>query len=224
MKKIFVAVPAYSGTITVETADSLYAEIYEAVKRKYELIVQFASQDAIISRCRNYMVRNFLKTDFTDLVFLDSDVGFPMGTLCNLVEYPVDIVGVSYPKRQDFLNFPIRWLPHEMLYADSDTGLLEVEGLPAGCLRISRHALEAIIEKHPELEYDEPSGGVVHALFEFQRIGRAFLGEDLSFCMLARKTGFKVWLDPNIDMTHTGHKVFKGNLGQWLLARNKKVA
>lgn len=222
MKKIFVAVPAYTGAITVETCDSLYGELIEGLKRGCEFAVQFAQQDSIISRCRNYMVRNFLNSDCDDMIFLDSDVGFPTGTLCNLVEYPVDIVGTTYPKRQDFLNFPIRWLTKEMLYADPDTGLLEVEGLPTGCLRISRKALETMIKNHPELEYDEPSGGSAHALFEFTRVGKAFLGEDLSFCRLARQDGFKIWLDPNIDMTHTGHKVFRGNIGRWLLDR--KVA
>jgi len=220
MSKIFVAVPAYTGAITVETCDSLYAEIYEAIKRKHEFVIQFAQQDSIISRCRNYMVRNFLQTDFTDMIFLDSDVGFPMGTLCNLAEYPVDIVGAAYPYREDPLRFPMGWIAERgMLIADPQTGLLEVESLPTGCLRIKREVLEKMIEKHPELEYFEPSGGKAYALFEFTRVGKAFLGEDISFCRQARIDGFKIWLDPRVDMTHTGHKVFKGNIGEWLLNR-----
>lgn len=220
MKKIYVACLAYTGAITVETADSIYGEVYEAIKRKHELAVQFAQQDSIISRCRNYMVRNFLATDFTDMIFLDADVGFPMGTLCSLAEYPVDIVGACYPYREDPIRFPIGWIPERpALYTDPATGLLEVDSLPAGCLRMSRNVLETLIARHPELEYFEPSGGVAHALFEFSRVGKAFLGEDVSFCRLARSEGFKVWMAPEVDMTHTGHKVFKGNAGRWLAGR-----
>jgi hypothetical protein len=220
MKKIYVAVLAYTGAITVETADSLYAEVYEAFKRKHEFVVQFAQQDSIISRCRNYMVRNFLNTDFTDMIFIDADVGFPMGALCNLAEYPVDIVGAAYPYREDPMRFPVGWIVERVgLYTDPATGLLEVESLPAGCLKMSRKVLETLISKHPELEYFEPSGGRAYALFEFTRVGKAFFGEDVSFCRLARSDGFKVWLAPDIDMTHTGHKVFKGNIGSWLLSR-----
>ena len=36
---------------------------------------------------------------------------------------------------------------------------------------------------------------------------------------MARKDGFKVWMDPDIDMTHTGIKVYEGNVHNWLKSR-----
>jgi hypothetical protein len=220
-KSIWVEVPAYTGAITCETAQSLNLEMYHAYAKGYPYKVQFYQQNPIISYARNFLVREFLLTDFTDMVFVDSDVGFPPGTLCRFVEYPVDMVGAIYPYRNDTGTFPIRYVEERSeLIADPATGLLEVAGVPAGCMRLSRKMLQALCDHHPELLYKDMNGIETYSLFEFTREAGQFFGEDWAFCNLVRKDGFKIWTEPNIDMTHSGLKVFKGNLERHLLARN----
>lgn len=222
MKKIFVAVPAYTGSVTVETVESLQAEQIEAFRRKLGFVVCYKQQDPIIHRCRNYLVQTFLETAFTDLVFLDSDVGFPMGTLCRLVDHPVDIVGALYPRREEPTSYPVRWLMDRPYLQADKHGLLEVEGLPTGCLRISRRALEKMVEAHKDDFYMTGEGKKNYPLFDFVVRDRTMYGEDYTFCHKARALGLKVWLDPEIDMTHTGHKVYRGNVGAWLRSREEQ--
>jgi len=220
-KGLWVAVPAYTGMITCETAIALNVEMYHAYERKWAYQVQFYQQNAMIHYARNLLVREFLASDYSDMIFVDSDVAFPGGTLCKLAEYPVDIVGASYPFRNESGEFPIRYIEERSeLWADPETGLLEVAGMPAGCLRISRACLEAMIAKHPELMYQDQSGIPTCSLFEFKRDNGQFFGEDWAFCNLARADGFKIWCAPDIDMTHTGTKVFRGNLGRKLKGRS----
>lgn len=213
-KGLWIAVPAYTGMITCETATALNVELYHAYERNWAYQVQFYQQNPIISYARNYLVRKFLESDYTDMIFVDSDVAFPGGTLCKLADYPVDIVGAAYPYRNDTGEFPIRYIEERTeLWADPDTGLIEVAGLPAGCLRITRACIEKLCSSHPELLYADMEGNQTYSLFEFTRESGQFFGEDWAFCNLARKEGFKIWVSPELDMTHTGTKIYKGNLG-----------
>src|SRR3990167_224527 len=225
MKKLWIAVPAYTGSITVETAHCLFIEIYEAFSRKWGYCVEFVPYNPMIHYLRNFMCRKFLETDYTDMIFVDSDVGFAPGTLCRLAAYPVDIVGAVYPHRADALTFPIRYIPERTelngtLFEGAEHPLLEVDGLPAGCMRITRHALEVIAAKFPQNIYHDMEGNLTHSYFEFSKERGVFNGEDWHLCQVAKDAGFKIWCDPEIDMTHTGAKVFRGNLGEHLRARD----
>lgn len=221
MKKLWVAIPAYTGAITVETAHCLFAEIYQAFARKWGFCAEFSPYNPMIHYVRNFMCRKFLETDYTDLIFLDSDVGFDSGTLCRLAEYPVDIVGAVYPHRADPPTYPIQYIGERtelsgVQFEGCEKPLLEVAGIPAGCMRITRNALEVIAAKYPQSVYHDMEGNLTHSYFEFSKERGCFNGEDWHFCMTARDAGLKVWCDPEINMTHTGAKVFKGNLGEHL--------
>jgi len=63
------------------------------------------------------------------------------------------------------------------------------------------------------------TGLLTYSYFEFSKERGGFNGEDWHFCLVARDAGLKVWCDPEINMTHTGTKVFKGNLGEHLRGR-----
>lgn len=224
MKKIWAAVPCYTGEITVETASSLFAEFAHAMANKIGFCVEFCPYNPMIHYVRNFLCRKFLETDYTDMVFIDADVGWKPGTLCQLAAYPVDIVGAVYPHRGEPEGYPIRYIPERtelsgVMFDGFEKPLLEVEGLPAGCLRISRRALEVIQAKFPQNVYADMEGIKTYSFFEFSKERGGFNGEDWHFCLMARDAGLKIWCDPELDMTHTGTKTFRGNLGKHLRAR-----
>lgn len=222
---LWVSVPAYTGEIKVETAHSLNVEMLEAFNKKIPYLLTFHEQDSIITRCRNAMVMNFLDSDpkaFTDMVFVDSDVGFPPGALLRLAAHPVDIVGGCYPFRNDPIGFPATFRkaqaggPDTVL--DPATGLLEMSGLPAGFLKIGRAALTKIMERFPDYFYNEENVPQKKAwrFFEFINMDHKFFGEDYAFCALAREAGLQIWCDTNITLKHVGMKQFIGNLQMWI--------
>lgn len=224
MKKLWIAIPAYTGQITVETAHCLFIEIYAAFERKYGFCAEFVPYNPMIHYVRNYLCRKFLETDYTDMIFVDSDVGWQPGALCDLATYPVDIVGAIYPHRGEPLSFPIRYIDERAELSGTEfpgcaRPLLEVAGLPAGCMRISRNALEVIAARFPQSVYNDMEGNLTHAYFEFSKERGGFNGEDWHFCDVARDAGLKIWCDPEIAMTHTGTKVFRGNFGAHLRGR-----
>jgi hypothetical protein len=217
-KGVWVSVPAYSGFVRVETAHALNVETYSALNANIPFMVTFHEQDPIISRCRNSMVMNFLASDpeaFTDMVFVDADVAFPAGTLLRLAQHDVDVVGAVYPYRADPVGFPVQVKNGERV---DERGLLKVQGVPAGCLRISRRALEGMIARFPGLEYGEAKvpQGKAYALFDFIRKDGKFCGEDFVFCALAREAGFDVYADVTVPMKHVGMKQFCGTMADAL--------
>ena len=221
MKKLWVAVPAYTGQITVETAHCLFGEVYQAFSRKWGFCAEFVPYNPMIHYVRNALCRLFLESDYTDIIFVDSDVGWRSGALCELAAYPVDIVGAVYPHRGEPVSYPIRYISERtelngVQFEGCERPLLEVAGLPAGCMRITRNALEVIARKFPANVYADMVGVPTYSYFEFSKERGVFNGEDWHFCDMARDAGLKVWCDPEIDMTHTGAKVFKGNLGKHL--------
>jgi hypothetical protein len=148
---------------------------------------------------------------------LDDDLSWEEGAVNRLLSHPCDVVGGVYPKRSDPLCYPVRRLPHGEF--DQKTGLLEVELLPTGFLRITRTCLEAMVKEYPHLAYDDDAvpGGVSHALFwvELQddpdKAGkRRIVGEDFSFCQKWRAMGGKVYADTLLRFRHWGKKGFEG--------------
>ena len=174
--------------------------------------------NAMIGDGRGLMVSKFLESDGTHLVFVDWDVVWEAGALVRLVDHPVDFVAGLYPQRKDPINFCCQWDTSKSEIELSEDGLIEVYGVPAGFMRLSRAMLERMIEAFPDTQFhcDQAPGKTAYDLFGAYRVGKIKFGEDYSFCRRWRDIGGKVWVDPEIHMGHVGYKTFMGHVGEWL--------
>lgn len=219
--KIMVAIPAYTGTIHLGTFRSLFTDLLALQERGDSWEVHDECGNALIADARALIVAQFLASDCDTLVFIDSDVSWEAGALLKLVDYPVDMVAGIYPQRKDPINYCVKWKGTGELWADPTTGLLEVEGVPAGFMKLSRKQLEAMVEQYPDTEFyvENAPDQKAWALFCDYRIGKHKMGEDYAFCRRWVDMGGKVWIDPEIKMGHIGNKTFVGHLGDWLRSR-----
>lgn len=219
---VVIAIPAYTGMVHLGTMRSIIHDMMELVKRGDRVTIQDESGSTDLPDARAQMVFRFLKGGGTHLVNIDNDVCWEAGALVKLVDYPVDCVGAAYPKREDPISFPVRYLDREELRADPKTGLLEVEAIQGGFVRYSRAMLERMCEAYDHLWFktDRYPDERLHALFEPMRLGSgAKLGEDFSFFHRWHLIGGQVWVDPEINMAHVGPKAFIGKFGDWLRSR-----
>lgn len=218
MKHVWLAIPAYTGQIHLGSMRAILADLLALRARGDDVEIYDESGNAMIGDCRGIIVSHFLASKATDLVFIDSDVLWEKGTLLKLLDAPVDCVAAIYPQRRDPIAFSVAWQPKDELHADPETGLLEVDGVPAGCLRCSRAMLERMVEAYADLEFiaEGAPNDTAWDLFGPYRIGKAKLGEDYAFCRRWRDLGGKVWIDPEILMGHVGFKTFRGHIGHWL--------
>jgi hypothetical protein len=223
-KKVFVAIPAGDGKLYVETVESLMQEFLYGLTNDVLVMPQMVCGNSILPRARNQLVAMFLASECDVMVFVDSDVSWTPGDLCKLTSFEEDIVGMAYRGKCDNEVYPLRWNGRSAEIWANSKGLIAVEGLQTGFMKISRRCLEDLIAKNPDLAYNEDNApsGTAYRLFDFNHVGRDYFGEDIWFCLLAAKFGYQSYLYPEATLGHTGGKRFMGNLGDWLRARMMK--
>lgn len=218
---VMVAIPAYTGTIHLGTMRSLMTDLLALQAEGIGWELHDECGNALIADARALIVAQFLASECDTLVFIDSDVCWEAGALVRLVKHPVDMVAGIYPQRRDPIAYCVKWADAKELWADSDTGLLEVSGVPAGFMKLSRSQLERMVEQYPDSEFfvEAAPDQKAWALFADYRIGKHKMGEDYAFCRRWTDMGGKVWIDPEISMGHVGYKTFRGHLGNFLKGR-----
>jgi len=97
--KIFIATPMYGGM-----AHGLYIKsILDLTAKLNALGVEnkcsFLFNESLITRARNYLVDEFLRTDYTHLLFIDSDIQFEVDDVIALIALDKEIIGAPYPKK-----------------------------------------------------------------------------------------------------------------------------
>jgi hypothetical protein len=223
MKHIMLAMPAYTGVVHMGTMRSPMTDCITLIKRGDRFTFVDDVGNAMIADCRGVITTNFYHSDCDELVFIDSDVAWEAGALCKLIDHPVDFVAGAYPARVDPLKFNIGWIEErKYLKADPNTGLLEVDRVPTGFLKITKNCVAKMIEAYPETFYhDAAVNNQFYPLYEsfIDPEKKWKYGEDFSFCKRWREIGGQVWLDPEINMGHIGNKIFEGHIGNWLKSR-----
>jgi hypothetical protein len=103
-QKLFVATPMYGGQCNGMYARSMCDLTALCLKYGIEMRSYFLFNESLITRARNYCVDEFLRSGYTHLLFIDSDIGFnPQDVLAMLAlqedESPYDVIGGAYPKK-----------------------------------------------------------------------------------------------------------------------------
>jgi len=103
-KKIFVATPMYGGACGGQYTKS--SVDLASLAAQYQMDVRFfyLFNESLITRARNYLVDEFLRSDCTHLMFIDSDIGFDPNDVIALSVIAAEgtdkhIVCGPYPKK-----------------------------------------------------------------------------------------------------------------------------
>lgn len=204
-QKVFLATPAYSG-VEAGYAFALFesSRALEAAGIGAELAL-FAN-DCHVDDSRNRLVRQFLMTDCTDLVFLDSDLRWEPKDLVALCQADGDVVGATYPLKQEQEGFPVMLLEEPRAMTD----LVEVQALPTGFLRIKRHVLEKLAAKAKQYYGKADNHTSTPLIFERTLVDGVRWGGDYTFCRKWRELGGKIHLMPDPVFEHIGSRTWTG--------------
>jgi hypothetical protein len=225
---VFIATPTNGGAPKANYAMSMVdtAVYLEANGVKFDYWLH--AEDCHVDDARNFLVKMFMDSGAPYLVFVDDDVGWRTEDFARLLCYrDADIVGGAYPLKQPQEEYPIRICKHNeqpVMQARPD-GLLEVEGIPTGFMRISREVIERMSERRSHTWFrpkdSDPNNpnDKMQVIFERTLVDGNRWSGDLNFCREARLLGFKVWVDPEMEFSHQGFKRWEGSLGQWLRKR-----
>jgi hypothetical protein len=217
-RKILICCPSNDGKNDNATTRSLFNIALECAVRGWQADLVFRLHDSVISRARNMLFSMFYFGDWSDMLFIDADIGCQPGSFSRLMDHPVELVGAAYPPRAKDMPFVVKPLPHGMLSFDQEqkTGLMEVEAVPTGFMRITRACAIKMVNGYGDkyyLDSTAPEGmPKCFNVFDFVHDGTCYWSEDYTFCRRFRDIGGKVWVDPFLEMTHVGSMVLKGSL------------
>lgn len=163
---------------------------------------------SLVYDSRNQLLETAKNCGAERILWFDSDMTFPPDTLRRLeedIEAGCDIVSGLYFGRKPPSN-PVIFSDCEMVkLADNQLlplatryliypkdSLFEVAAFGFGCVLMTMEAARKVVDDL--------------GLYPFMPVGG--FGEDLSFCLRARKAGLKLWCDSRVQCGHIGYKEY----------------
>lgn len=218
-RKVFIALPTYDHKVSVKLATSLACFTRMAVD--YGVNIQFAyvAGCSIVTKARNMLAQQFLESDATHMMFIDSDIGFDPVAIFRLLAWGGDpkkgiVAGVPTSRTP-----PIEYLVTLELDGRQATfnqdGLVKARRVTTAFMMIRRDVFPTLQKLHPEWEYDDVKAKKhFWSYFDFKSTPGGYLGEDFLFCDRVREAGYEIWVDPAIKLEHMGiveHQCDYGN-------------
>jgi len=238
---IMIATPMYGGMCTGNYMVSVLGAVMKL--KEFGMPVYFSqlTNESLIPRARNELVRKFLDAGHDYLMFIDADIGFHPMAIPELIASDRDIVCGIYPKKEVFWHgvekaakegkdnlidysgaFVFNMVKNEEGVVETDdTGVLEVRHGGTGFMLIKRTVFDQLksyvptyrVSSHRNPETNEYIKPLTHEFFatSIDSTG-ALLSEDYHFCELWRKHGGKVYAHPFIKLQHVGTYVYEGDI------------
>lgn len=180
--RLFVATPQYGGNCTGLYMKSCLDLQGLCMRYGIEVRFSFLFNESLITRARNYLVDEFLRSGFTHLLFIDSDINFDPNDVIALLALDKDIIGGPYPKKS--INWKAVWNASKKLLSNPDfdeskfnpgelegvtgeyvfnavpgtkqfkvTEPLEVMEIGTGFMMVKRAVFDKFKEEYPHLNY-----------------------------------------------------------------------
>lgn len=187
--KILVGVPCME-TLPVDFVNSLL----RLNKGKHEVDIHLEPL-SLVYIARERIVEVAIKGNYDYLLFLDSDMVFTPDLLRKMLAADKDIVsGLAFMRKPPYnpclynrLRLGVAGEREEEFLTDFDAGLVPIEGCGMACCMIKVSVLKEMRAHNSSLFW--PFYGY---------------GEDLTFCIKARKDKFEIWGDTRIKVGHLG--------------------
>jgi FkbM family methyltransferase len=210
--KLFIGMPIY-GHPTMSFVKCL---MELQAKKPCQCEPHVGSGDGV-GRTRNVLTAEFLKSDCTHLLFMDSDLIFTVDHVKELLLANQPVVGGFYPKKQ---QGRLEWVVNPLIPSPPmrEDALQPLKYIGTGFLCIKREVFEQMIVAYPELSFREDYGnrGIAHDFWSMgvyrpkdnpKDEGR-YLSEDWFFCQRWLDMGGEVFGHTKVALRHQGSVVF----------------
>jgi hypothetical protein len=234
-RSLFIALPAYDFKVSLKLAVSLARLTQVAPQHGIDIQIGSICGCSVVSRARNLLAQDFIDSNCTDLLFIDSDINFDPDDVFRLLAWASEpnrdiVAGVPRVRSTDPVYIAKLAYEEDNQITMNSMGLVKAERVATAFMMVKREVFTKLCELHPEWTYyDVRSERTVPALFDFKLTEEGYIGEDFLFCDRAREAGFEVWIDPTIKLGHMGVQEYMGDFGGDVLypmvtSNNKQVA
>ena len=225
---VCVSLPAYDQ-MHVDTCLSLLKLFDKFTQAKIKTTVN-TFKCPYIGYGRNVLAALFLESGFDYQLFVDADMEFEPDVVGRMIIAQKDAICVPYRKKtQDqVLKFSIEFNDPTNIEVD-EKGIVELKAGPAGLTLIHRRVYEKLMKDNPHLKIkqkeiiSEKANSYFYNFWDtsFGKDG-TWWGEDVNFCNLIRKSGFKFYGVVDGQTTHHGSFGWTGSLKDGFKKANGK--
>lgn len=137
---IYVATPMYGGVAHQRYIESIMMLMNHCRQEQINISFAFMGNESLITRARNSLANEFLKSPCTHLFFIDADIGFNSFDAIKMLKADVDIIAGVYPKKD--INWPQvaeavkAGVPPMELPKHTGDFVINVDSMPEGGLHI----------------------------------------------------------------------------------------
>lgn len=205
-----IGTPALDGKVEAWYVDSLVRTVKAGFANGVEVSPLLLINESILPMARNELVNYAVGGDVDCLVFIDSDQAWDEKCFLDVVTSDLDVIGVPVVNKSDQEGYNV--------FLDSETevpedGIVYVDAIGTGFLKISRAALSDLYEKSEDVYF---RGKSMKHVFEYLRLpSSSFMGEDVVLCKKLQALGYKIAVDTRWTCTHVGTKVWRGDFAQF---------
>jgi hypothetical protein len=226
---IMICLPAYGQSNTAQTTESLYTLAqFLGFNQVRNQLSWYSGADIV--EVRNLFLTTWYDTQpqFSHLLFVDADMGFPPELIRDMIKFDKPLTGVFYARRQMQPSIVGASLHSDHSLKDVKDGFLPASYVGGGVMLIKRSMIKEMLEKMPEVIDALPSVLANATTAPLTRLIRAFdcilkgdhrLSEDVSFCDRWMRCGGEIWANVNHKISHVGPFDFHMRYGGVLEAK-----
>lgn len=218
-----MALPAYDFKVSLKLAVSLARLAQAAPQHGIDIQIGSVCGCSVVSRARNLLAKDFLESNCTDLIFIDSDINFEPEDVLRLMAWTSEpkkgiVAGVPRVRGEERVYIALLDYDENNELTMNGMGLVRAKRVATAFMMVRRDVFETLVEAHPEWTYhDKKTDRMLPALFDFKLTEEGYMGEDFLFCDRTREVGFEVWVDPTIKLGHMGVQEYLGDFGNDVL-------
>lgn len=217
-RKVTIATPCGSGKLDVEYVVSLVGTLYvlEQLGAKVDWFRLPGCSD--LPYARSKIFGHFLRSDFTDMILVDDDMGWEPYDIVRLLQLNRDFIGGVGPKKQNNPEYCVNSCDDYgntiMMPMELTTGVTECTEVGLAFMMMSKSCAERMARHYTDLEFYDKDGVIQYGLYDGLILPgtKRRLAEDFAFCHRWRKIGGKVEILPDIALKHCGKAVWEGQL------------
>jgi len=192
--KILLGMPCIKN-IPVQTVGSLLKTV------KQGSVDAMLVEGSLVYDSRDTIAHTAVENDYDYILYADSDIIFDADDLRQLLSHDADIVSglyitrhgenknVSYTEIITRRRFPYR--TPKLIHDVRKSGYSEIAAVGFGFCLIKCEVIKSMLKRYKSLF--EPKWGV---------------GEDIAFCIRAKKCGYKIMIDRDVKLGHIGEMVY----------------
>ena len=218
--KILFLLPQYGGQVTTSFFESMLEWAQQASNHGVEWNWIIDPGSTLLPMARSQLVALAMELDdWTHIIMSDSDMGFNVNDLCQLILADKDVIGAVAPVKA----YPLA------TNASTGDGIIKEEGdlnqcnyVGSGLLCIKRETIEVLYDKYQDsLSFyavdghrgDQSRYKVIDLFATITNGGHEtdpdlYLTEDYAFCKRVRDAGLEVWQHTKVNPSHTGQHTF----------------